>query len=163
MHDSTSEPIESNATPPRGKSPLGVVFVVAAIAIGAAILFRGFGGQAAPTPEYLPVTTDLASVDLSGDMPVVAVVTADWCGPCQKLKKDSLADEGVRTYLEGNARTVMIDGTDTNDPTVRASLEALQVTAFPSTIVLRDGKPAAMLRGYAGPEKYRGWLEANLN
>lgn len=144
------------------RRPVAQVIILVAIFAATAFLFLRFGGDAAPAPdvEFMPTTTDLASLEFSDAQPVVAVVTADWCGPCQELKRSTLSDDRVRALLEAKAQPVMIDGTDTS--AAMSTLQQLGVRAFPSTVVLRDGRPVAMLEGYATADKYVAWLEANL-
>ncbi|MEQ8316689.1 MAG: thioredoxin family protein [Phycisphaerales bacterium] len=142
---------------------IGSIIFTVAILIAAGLLLARMGmggGQAEAAPEFMPVTTDLSSVVLSGDQPVVAVVTADWCGPCQELKRTTLSDERVRSLLANRSQPVIIDGTDTK--IAMPTLEQLGVRAFPSTVVLEDGKPVAMLEGYASADKYLAWLEQQL-
>jgi thioredoxin 1 len=151
-------------TSPRGSArfPFSAVVILVAIVATTVLLFVRFGGPAEPAPDvaFMPVTTDLASLTLRQGTPVVAVVTADWCGPCQQLKRDSLSDERVRALLEARAQPVMLDGTDTE--AAMPSLQHLGVRAFPTTVIVRDGRPVARLEGYVSAEKYLAWLEANL-
>jgi len=137
---------------------LGTVFIFAAA--GLLLLRMIAGGSTAPTPEYMPVTTDLASMQLREDVPVVAVVTADWCAPCQALKKNALADERVVELLSTRAQAIMIDGTDTAKAS--PTLQRLGVRFFPSTIVLRNGEPVAMVEGELSADSYLAWLEGQL-
>ncbi len=134
-----------NSTPP--KRPVAGIFATVAIfALAGLLLFRMvLGGSVAPTPEFMPTTTNLASLQLSEDKPVVAIVTADWCPPCQALKKNALADERVVAFLSAEAQAVMIDGTDTG--AASETLQQLGVRVFPSTVVMRDGQPVATLEG----------------
>ena len=143
----------------------GLAAIVIVFVLGGFLLARmgGSGGGTASTPQYMPVTTDIGSVSFDAGKagtPVVAVVTADWCPPCQELKRTTLTNQRVRALLVNNAQPVMIDGTDT----AKASdtLQRLGVRVFPSTVVLRDGKPVAMLEGFANPDKYLAWLESHL-
>lgn len=148
------------ATKPR-KPIAGIFATVAIFAVAGLLLARmGWGGGTAPTPEFMPVTTNLASIAFENDKPVVAVVTADWCGPCQHLKRDTLSDDRVRDLLASKSQPVMIDGTSTE--AAMPTLQQLRVRAFPSTVIVRDGQPVAMLEGYADAEKYLAWLEEQL-
>ena len=153
----------NDAPQPSPRKPIaGLLATVIIFVVGGLLLARmaGFGASAAPTPEFMPVTTDISTMAFQPDTPVVAVVTADWCGPCQELKRTTLSDDRVQAMLIANAQTVMIDGTDTEK--ARATLEELGVRAFPSTIVLKDGQPVAMLEGYADTDKFLAWLEGQL-
>ena len=158
----TPDQIDAAEKPaPRSRSLAGVLATLAILLVGGVLLVRvaGFGG-AASTPEFMPVTTDLSSMSFEADTPVVAVITADWCGPCQQLKRTTLSDEGVRGFLVDHAQPVMIDGTDSNE--AMPTLERLGIRVFPTTVVLRDGQPVARLEGFVGPEQYLAWLESQL-
>jgi len=143
-----------------GKSVVNGVLLAAAVGLVALAVMRGVFAGVADAPPYLPVATDLNAMDLSSDRPVVAVVTADWCPPCQHLKRTSLADAQVERLLTDRAQSVMLDATDTNR--VQRTLGMLGVRAFPSTVIIRGGEPVAMLEGYAGPEKFHAWLSSHL-
>ncbi|MGD1915875.1 MAG: thioredoxin family protein [Phycisphaerales bacterium] len=145
------------------KRPIaGIVGTVVIFALAAALLFRMVlgGGSVAPTPEFMPTTTNLASMQFSDDKPVVAIVTADWCPPCQALKKNALTDARVVEFLASEAQAVMIDGTDTG--AASETLQQLGVRVFPSTVVVRNGKPVATLEGNMSADRYLAWLEGQL-
>jgi len=158
--ESVPPPSAQASSKPR-KSAGSLVATIVIIAIAGLLLARMLvGSDTAQTPEFMPVTTDLASVAFEGDKPVVAVVTADWCSPCQELKRNALSDQRVQHLLASKAQPVMIDGTSTE--TAMPTLEKLGVRAFPSTVVLRDGRPVAKLEGNASADRYLAWLEAHL-
>lgn len=154
----------ADTTPPAApvRRPVASVFITLVIFAASGLLLARMimGGATAETPEFMPVTTSLSSVSFEAGTPVVAVVTADWCGPCQELKRTTLREDRVRAVLTDRSQPVMIDGTDTQ--VAMPTLEQLGVRAFPSTVILRDGKPVAMLEGYANADKYLAWLEEHL-
>ncbi|MEQ8843488.1 MAG: thioredoxin fold domain-containing protein [Phycisphaerales bacterium] len=133
-----------------------VIVVVAGLLLGRMVL----GGGASSTPEYMTTTTDLASVALVPDRPTVVVVTADWCGPCQALKRGALSDERVEALLTSKAQTVMIDATDGSKAST--TLERLRIRVFPTTVVLSDGRPVASIEGNMPADRYLAWLESQL-
>ena len=154
-----SAPTDTNN---RSRSMLGIAASAAIVIAAGVLLVRMLvgGGGVAPNPDSMPVTTDLSSVAFQTNKPIVAIVTADWCGPCQELKRSTLSDERVQRLLADQGQPVIIDGTDTS--AAMPTLERLGVRAFPSTVVLRDGQPVAMLEGYASADKYLAWLEGQL-
>lgn len=166
MHTAPPHANNEDSPPAAGRRSIaGLVAIVVVFVLGGLLLARvvGFGGGPAPTPGFMPVTTDIDSISFEAGKagaPVVAVVTADWCPPCQQLKRTTLSDERVRAILVSSAQPVMIDGTDMEAAT--PTLQRLGVRVFPSTIILRDGQPVAMLEGFADPDKYLAWLEAQL-
>ncbi len=158
--DSTPNEQPEESPKPR-KSPGNPVITIAIILVAGLLITRMIAGNGtAPNPEFMPTTTDLASMSFQGDKPIVAVVTADWCGPCQELKRTTLSDERVRDLLARDSQAVMIDGTDTK--IAMPTLQQLGVRAFPSTVVLRNGRPVAMLEGYADADKYLAWLDSQI-
>lgn len=159
MDSTPNQAAEVDRKPRNAAGRLLVTIVIIAVA-GLLMARMLVGSGTAPTPGFMPVTTDIASVAFEGDKPIVAVVTADWCPPCQELKRNALSDERVQNLLASNAQPVMIDGT--NSQTAKSTLERLGVRVFPSTVVLRDGRPVAMLEGNASADKYLAWLESQL-
>lgn len=159
MDSTPSQPAE--ATPQPRKSLGSLVATIVIVAAAGLLMARMLmGGGTAQTPGFMPVTTSLASVALEGDKPIVAVVTADWCGPCQQLKRNALSDERVQDLLSSKAQPVMIDGTSYE--AAKQTLAQLRVRVFPSTIIVQDGQPIAMLEGAPDADKYLAWLEAQL-
>ena len=71
---------------------------------------------------------------------------ATWCGPCQKLKKHTLADEAVKKLLEG-ALLVLIDVDEHS-----AIARAWGVKSVPDVVFLSpDGRVLDRLHGFEGP------------
>ncbi len=52
----------------------------------------------------------------SSDKPMLVLFTADWCPPCQSLKKNVLTDAEVAGYLRQEYVTVAIDLTQRGGP-----------------------------------------------
>ncbi|MFI4897344.1 MAG: thioredoxin fold domain-containing protein [Phycisphaerales bacterium JB059] len=136
------------------------LLVIAALLVVAALAPRFFGGgKVAPTPTVFDTSVSLDDALRRSDetgRPVFALVTADWCPPCQGLKRHALTDARVQRLLERSTEPVYI--TDQNGHDV----ERLGVTAFPTSFILRDGEVLASLRGSAPPDAYLEWLESNL-
>lgn len=136
------------------KSALPVALAVL-LAFAAVSYFRG---GVAPTPEAFG---ELVSLDdgiragAESGKPVVALVTADWCPPCQALKRGTLTDPAVASWLDEHAVTVYIDS-DKNPE----DAQKLGVRSLPTTVVLKDGKIVDARRGNAGVEDYLGFLQA---
>ncbi|MCW5756370.1 MAG: thioredoxin fold domain-containing protein [Phycisphaeraceae bacterium] len=148
-----SQPMASKRKPVVGLLVMVVVFVLVGI-----MLARG--GSVAQTPEFMPTLTDLSSVNLTGGQPVVVVVTADWCPPCQTLKRTTLADDAVRALLSERTQAVMLDATDSGK--ANDALGQLDIRVLPTTVVIREGRPVARLEGYAKPDAYLAWLQGKL-
>ena len=133
------------------------------IALAVLVGFAGlsaFRGRVAPTPEVFGQTTSLDDgirEASSSGKPVVALVTADWCPPCQMLKRDTLTDPAVAAWIDEYTVPVYINS-DENP----ADAGKLQVTALPTTVVLRDGQIVASSTGFASPEEYLGFLKSSV-
>ncbi len=95
-------------------------------------------GGVAPKPalfERTPATLDDALAEAGANGLVLAFATADWCPPCQHMKRTALVDPAVETWVRENAVAVYID-TDHN----QSDAERLNVRGIPQTTLLRgDG------------------------
>lgn len=129
------------------------------VVLGIALLLfftaRGRGGVAPIPPGFDPART-IAQASQTGK-PVLAFVTADWCGPCQAFKRGALADPRVTAALREKVEAVYVD--------VDKSAEAadLNVMSVPTLLLIRDGKERARVTGAMGTEQMLGWLDAALN
>lgn len=83
--------------------------------------------------------------------PLLVVVSATWCGPCQSYKRGALSDPKLEAWVRDNAVAVMLDA-DTD----RDAATSLDVRSLPTTILLRGDEqlfrevgvvPADMLVG----------------
>ena len=114
-------------------------------------------GRVAPTPEVFAAGVSLDEGIRSGTdagKPVVAVVTADWCPPCQMLKRETLSDVAVSAWIEQNAVGVYVDSDKDPD-----AARALGVRSLPTTVVLRDGKVVGSQTGFLKTEAYLDFLK----
>lgn len=127
------------------------------------ILFLGirfFMGQPAPTPKVFAGAMDYPAAIMSArdsGKPVLAFVTADWCEPCQALKRGALADAGVAAWIKDNTHAVYIDATNANEDAQR-----LNVTSLPTLVALREGANGAIevsrLSGVVEKAELLDWL-----
>lgn len=83
--------------------------------------------------------------------PLLVVVSATWCAPCQSYKRGALSDPQLEAWVRDNAVAVMLDA-DTD----RDAATSLDVRSLPTTILLRGDEqlfrevgvvPADMLVG----------------
>jgi thiol:disulfide interchange protein len=137
---SESRPETASASKKR-VSPLAVLAVLLVLFVGGRALLQLTGVLGpAPTPAVfeagLTLDDALAAAEAEGK-PVVAVVTADWCPPCQRYKRSTLAQADVQAWLGERTIAVMIDA-DAQPEAMRA----LGVRALPTTVVLRGGEVA---------------------
>ncbi|MEM7623220.1 MAG: thioredoxin family protein [Planctomycetota bacterium] len=125
-----------------------------------------FNGQAQSVAGAVtPATFDEAggldaalARSLDEGKPVLALATATWCPPCNMLKKNTLADSEVQSFIAENTVAVSLD-----DAQHRADIARLGVRAYPTTLVIRDGDVVGTLEGFASKKAYLGFLEANVN
>lgn len=118
----------------------------------------GLTGHAPVPPafaESVSLTQAVEQSSQSGKL-VLALVTAEWCGPCQMLKRGALTDDRVTAWIQQNAVAVYIETTDNDDDS-----KALPVRVLPTSVLIRDGKIVSSLEGNASAEKYLAWLKAN--
>ncbi len=116
------------------------------------------GGGVAPTPAVFDtgVTLDQAlERSQTSGRPVFALVTADWCPPCQSLKRGALTDERVTKAIESSTEPVYVTDKSGHD------VGRLGVRAFPTSVIIRDGEVVASLEGAASAGRYLEWLETN--
>lgn len=151
---------ESADTTP-GRSPLLKQLVVGTLLIALFSAFVFMRSRPAPTPEvFLEGVTLLDALDRASDegKPVFAVVTADWCAPCQNYKRSALADERVQAWLRENTIPIMLDA----DTLQRSDAMLLNFGgSIPATALLIDERTVGTLEGSMGAGVLLDWLEAN--
>lgn len=135
-----------------------IIPIALAILVGYVLLvsFKSRGGAPTETPAVFKGETSLDAAIAKGresGKPVLAFMTADWCGPCQMMKKQTLSDAGVAGYIEEKMIAVYID-TDRN----RADSARFSVQGIPTTLILRDGAEVARHVGFVGAEEYLAFL-----
>lgn len=127
-----------------------VLFVIVAVLAGLMIV-RG-AGRTAEVPSVFSddLTLDQArAVSAESGRPVLAVATADWCGPCQALKRGALSDPDVAAYLRANTVPVYLEeGPDL------AAIRSLGVRAYPTTLLIDGDTVLGMIEGNADAGTY---------
>lgn len=144
-----------------GSRRLGTILVVFVLAV---LAFQIFFKSAAPTPAALTAgaTLDDAIAAAAADGKVVFVVAhADWCGPCQTLKRGALSDPEVEQWLATNAHSVSLDVTrmDASTPEwVKRAGKELGISSIPAMVLMRDGTVVSRQVGAMSAEKLLAWL-----
>ena len=143
------------------KNKMSVRILIVAVAV--LVILRFMSSRAAPMPEAFAKTTTLeqaTTLAAASGKPVLAFATADWCGPCQSLKRNALADKDVGRWISDNTHAVVIDGTDANP-----QVDSLGVTGFPTLLLLRPGnggtlKEVSRITGVADAKGVLAFLSA---
>ena len=93
--------------------------------------------------------------------PMVIDFTADWCGACKKLSRETFAEKNVRAELD---RFVLlkIDATNDDDPQVVDVQKRYNVVGLPTVILLdAEGKEAKRITDFVPPEQFLPMLKGD--
>jgi len=137
-------------------STLIIVLLLALMLPSLISLLRG----PAATPDLFSAGYSLEQANALSDesgKPVYVLATADWCAPCQALKRGALHDPQVVDLIENRAIPVYLES-GTNPEEIRS----LGVRAFPTTMILEHGQVISMMEGGASAERYADALRSSL-
>ncbi len=133
--------------------PIAIILV-----LGALIMMRGRGG---PAPDYFDKSVTLTAAkakSAESGKPIVALATADWCGPCQSLKKNALADPRVAGIMRDKVIPVYLDATTS----LPADAEYLSIKGYPTVVVIKGGNEVGRFMGAQPAENVLAFLEQNV-
>ena len=81
--------------------------------------------------------------------PMLVLVTADWCPPCQALKRGALIDPEVAQWVQDNMIPVYLeDGTNPD------AIRMLPVRSYPTTLVIQEGNILGQFSGNVSASKF---------
>lgn len=132
------------------------LFIIAIVAIAAVIFLRPVSKAEMPALfAGSPASLDAAMSRAESEGRVVfAYATADWCGPCQHYKKNTLSDPRVEEWVAANAVPVYIDVDRAGEDAQR-----LEVSGIPATFIIRDGVILDRAVGVVPPDTLLPWME----
>jgi len=129
---------------------------------GFAILLGGTlaWSKAAPKPTAAKIKWEkdifkAHDVAVATGKPMLVIVTATWCGPCQKLKKSTLSHPQIAEFVNASFVPVQVDFD--RDEKIAAILEVEQVPA--SMVLSPESDLLGRLDGYVSVKKYRAMLK----
>lgn len=91
--------------------------------------------------------------------PLIVDFTADWCGACKKMAKETFADAEVMKRC-GNFVAVKIDATNDEDPAVKKMMEKYKVVGLPTVVVYdSEGKERKRFNDFVDAENFLAALQ----
>jgi thioredoxin 1 len=118
------------------------------------------GGGVAPVPDVFATGGTLASAEARGAQtgrPVLVLVHADWCGPCQTLKRGALTHPQLAAWISENTVAVAVEADDAPE-----AVQEMGVRSLPSLVLRREGRTVAVREGVASANRLQRWLDAEL-
>lgn len=126
-----------------------------------------------PTPVPAPTSSYQAALQQAiqeKKLVLLDFTGSDWCGWCQRLKKETFDQEAFKEYAAKNLVFVEVDFPQTKE--LPAALQAqnqelaskYHVTGFPNLVLLdAQGNLLAQKSGYlaGGPEALIAWIKKN--
>jgi len=111
----------------------------------------------APTPGIFEDQYTIEQATLQSETtgkPMLVLVTADWCPPCQALKKGALSNEKVTNWVKDNMVPVYLE-----DGANSEQIRMLPVRSFPTTFVIKDGEILGQFSGNASASSFLGKIQ----
>jgi thiol:disulfide interchange protein len=129
------------------------------------LVFAGYIGfvmlrSPAPTPDVFSANITLADAQAQSaesGKPIFVLVTADWCPPCQKLKRGALSDPAVVKLISEQSIPVYLE-----DGQNRSEIQSLPVQSYPTTLIIQGDEITASIVGGKSAGKYLKVLQESF-
>ncbi len=132
---------------------------VAVLASAGLVAWQAWSARAAPVPPGFDAAATLDAAlaqSTASGKPVLALLTADWCGPCQQYKRGALAHPKVAEWVRDNTVGVYVD-VDAHP----ADATRLNAYSIPTLVLIRpDGSRPARFEGNRSAEDLLSFLHA---
>lgn len=136
-------------------TPFLFVIVAAVLVFPTVInLIKGPAETPGVFDEHYTLTQATQLSEESGK-PMLVLATADYCAPCQKLKRSTLTDPAVIEWIKENTIPVYLEDGANGD-----EIGSLGVRSYPTTMLIQDGQILASLQGAVGADSYVSQLSA---
>ncbi|TVQ53883.1 MAG: thioredoxin [Phycisphaerales bacterium] len=87
------------------------------------------------------------------DRLLIVVGTADWCGPCRRMKADTWTDRRVYDWTNRHALVYYLDIDEHRD-----IARSLEISSIPQIVVFRGDREIERVVGYRAPDPFYEWL-----
>lgn len=145
-------------TPKQGTRVMfGILAAVLALVAIQRVLWMRSASAVSPLPTSFvnaPTLSQAEEKSRTDNRPVLVFATADWCGPCQVLKRTTLAETEVTDAIERLTHPTLLDIT-IHDP----NAEKLSIDSVPALILMKNGQELARLEGIASTEEVLAFLD----
>ncbi|MEM1063027.1 MAG: thioredoxin family protein [Planctomycetota bacterium] len=126
------------------------LIAVAGLAVGASAGPHGIDGPV----RWRTDAFEAVSESRSTGKPIVVMFTAEWCGFCKKMLRETYRDESVARHVADCFVPLIIDADEHAE-----LIKDLGVTAFPTTLIFSpEGDLVSHVRGFKNAEALRAEL-----
>jgi thiol-disulfide isomerase/thioredoxin len=112
----------------------------------------------APTPDMFDDQYTIEQASLQSETtgkPMLVLVTADWCPPCQALKKGALANTKITQWVNDNMIPVYLEDGANSD-----QIRILPLNSYPTTFIIKDGNILGQFSGNQSATKFLSKIKA---
>ncbi len=131
-----------------------ILIIIAVLALSGLMAFRYFSDPkiAEGGIQFFQGTWNEAlAKSKQENKPIFLDISASWCGPCKKLKRNTFSDKAVGTYFNEQFINIALDG-ELGEGKELAN--QLAIRGYPSLFVLdSNGKTLVATAGYHDPKE----------